>query len=299
MSYQQNETWTINDGNTSYFGKIDVSNVSMINQNGAYYDIFGQNISVVFGLDGKTYDSTMNNIHFGTPAYYTLNAGGLVNLRLGMVGQTTYYVINIKNQSQTTVNLYNSSNIGLNISTIPVNQEVWIYGTYNGSSLTSDPVVTMSDPSCLHGQTLVQTFDGYKPIHKICSGDMVIGQNGELIEVLYNIKFTIPTNRFIKISKDALGYGRPINDMLITHGHPLILNNVEISCEKLLNNKTITEIELDEKQIVYAICTKDRNGIITEGLPVLTWSQADWELIYKKNKILWTRNDSTNLELFD
>lgn len=143
--------------------------------------------------------------------------------------------------------------------------------------------------ACFHPDTLIQTSNGYIPIKNIKSGDQVINQNGKLLEVMYNIKYILPSKKFVKISKNAFGQNLPLNDFLITPGHPLIINGEEIESEKLINNTTIYNVTLDEPVNIYSICTKERTGIITEGLFALTWQNDDWEKNAIKTNIMWIK----------
>jgi hypothetical protein len=204
----------------------------------------------------------------------------------------------------------NNQDISINFFTtsytLPANGSIFIQGNITSTSTTANPApnndrqavtVNVIFPAvcCLHPDTLIQTIDGVKSISSIKSGDIVVKGNGETTQVLFNIKYYVPTKKFIKISRGAFGQDLPINDIFITEGHPLMIDEKEIECEKLLNGHTITKVELDEPINVYAICCDKRNDIMTEGIPIMTWEPIEWETFYKKNKIIWSKaNDSDN-----
>lgn len=178
----------------------------------------------------------------------------------------------------------------INPTTVPPNY-LYISGNWNGSgsyALIDDATMSTS-PCCLHQDTIISTSNGMKKISDVKSGDMVFKQNGDLIEVLYNIKYTIKTNKFVKINKGALGDNLPTNDLFITEGHALLIDDREVECQTMINGDTINEVKLDNRVEVYALCCREKTGIITEGVSVMTWRSDEWEEYCVKNKILWAK----------
>jgi hypothetical protein len=151
--------------------------------------------------------------------------------------------------------------------------------------------LTINDTGCvcLHPETLIRTVDGNKTINSIKSGDYVYKPNGDLLRVEYNIKNLVPTKKFIKLSKGCLENNLPENDLYITAGHPIIINDEEIECQKLVNGTTIEEVELDEKVNVYTICATERTAIMIEGLPILTFEEKEWIETSIKYEIPWIK----------
>jgi hypothetical protein len=163
-----------------------------------------------------------------------------------------------------------------------------IIGNLIKTSLIGAYGASISPQACLHPNTRIKTQNGYTPICSINVNDYVYKANGKEIKVLYNIKFLSKNTDFIKISKGSLGNGLPFNDIHITKGHPLILNNREVLCGTLINNRTIKEIKMESTH-VYAICASKRIGIMTEGIPILTWEKTEFEKFATKNNIVYTK----------
>lgn len=155
---------------------------------------------------------------------------------------------------------------------------------YIGIDTVSYP--TSSIP-CVHPDTKVHTATGLKAISEIRAGDVVLNQKGKHVSVLYNMRF-LPSNTFIRIKKGALNHGlnsgqdrgkgedRPTNDILIRKGHPILYKGREVDPARLVGRLSGIEKEtLEEPVRVWSLCTKDRVFILTEGIPVATWSEED------------------------
>jgi hypothetical protein len=103
------------------------------------------------------------------------------------------------------------------------------------------------------------------------TGDIVINSNGNQITVLKNISGT-QTNKFIKISKNALSPKVPEDDLYITKGHPVLVDGIETPVEKLINGRTIINVTINAPEPVYSLCTRDRVFVNMQGCNVCTWS---------------------------
>lgn len=192
----------------------------------------------------------------------------------------TFY--SVQNGSYTGSGSYSNT---YNVATIIGVLYVSFSGSYNTGSYAFPETAC-----CFHPQTLISTKNGSVPISNIKSGDIVIKENGDELEVMYNIKYVVKTNKFVKISKGALdGASLPNNDLLMTSGHPLIVDGKEVEAGKLVNGSTIVEVELDENVNVYSICANERTGIMVEGVPALTWEPIEWEATQKRLNIQWTK----------
>ncbi len=135
---------------------------------------------------------------------------------------------------------------------------------------------------CIYPTAKIETPFGLVQIKDIRAGDKVKDINGKFINVIYNIKF-VPTSDFICIKKDTFGTNLPFEDLRATGGHPLLKDGKEVTFENLINNCTIIKEKL-ESEFVYALCTEERTFVMTNGIPVCTWSQYDWETTYAKTQ---------------
>ncbi len=120
---------------------------------------------------------------------------------------------------------------------------------------------------------------------------MVLQSNGTTTEVVYCIKHLVPTNKFIKFTKNSLGFNRPSHDLYITSGHPIMFHGVELPCQRFVNRRTIAHVSMNNKTHVYNLCCKSRLPIVMNGVSVLTWSQDEWESISNKKSLSWMKTD--------
>jgi len=141
---------------------------------------------------------------------------------------------------------------------------------------------------CLDENTLVciDLENNYVPIKDIKSGDMVVDYSGNLVPVLFNI-CSGETDKFVKISKDAIGTNKPSRDIYMTKGHPVLTNSGrEFPCQRLINNRTITWNTFDKPHSVYNICTEKRIFIKMENMYVCTWAKDEYEKFIKKYNVV-------------
>jgi hypothetical protein len=137
---------------------------------------------------------------------------------------------------------------------------------------------------CVHEDTHVLTQNGFTKIKDIRSGDIVYDNINNEHKIIHNIKLNI-TNEYVSISKNSLGENKPQNDLLIKECHPLLIDNNEIECQKLVNNSTIRNIITDNKYFIYTLVTEKRVFINMENLYVCTWKVDDWNKYSVENKI--------------
>jgi hypothetical protein len=137
---------------------------------------------------------------------------------------------------------------------------------------------------CVHKDTNVFTNNGHVKIENIRSNNIVFDDHGNEHIVVNNIKLNV-TNEYISIAKDSFGKNKPINDLLIRDGHPLLIDGNEIECQKLINGNNIKRVILDNKDFIYTLVTHDRVFVNMEGLYVCTWQSDEWNTYSKVNKI--------------
>lgn len=255
-------------------------------------EITGQNKCIINTIEYTFTEALGNN--FGFEYTQLPNTFGGVNIRfLNLIGypiSTTSgaYSINspqcfkIINTHTDNINLYALSTT---ITTPPshplsttytgpyiLNTGATIYYYYNPSNKENE-MFTMN-PCCLHGSSLIETIYGLKKIENIQAGDRVKDLNGKFINVVYNIKY-IPTSKYVCIKKNSIGNNIPFMNLYGTCGHPLLIKGKELTFADLVNDNTITNVTIDEDP-VYSLCTEERTYVLTNGLPVCTWSQNEW-----------------------
>lgn len=238
------ETLTLNGGPSSTFIFIATGA-----QNAVNFSFQGTPDSVITLTGGATY----NNVYWVSPGKVNIE---LVNFYGNILAEGN---INYLGAGTTS----NGSVISLDTTDSPA------------ITISSSTTINSASSACLHPNTIIKTKRGNIPIKEIHSGDFVIDQFGNPIEVLYNIKLA-PMNNWVKISKNALGNNIPENDLYITHQHPIIVNNKYIYPVNLINNDTIYEIILPPENM-YSICTDNQYFALAEGMNVSTWRESDFE----------------------
>ena len=143
-------------------------------------------------------------------------------------------------------------------------------------------------PFSLHPNTSVQTTNGAKLIKDIKAGDFVYRDNGETIQILYNIKYIVQVKKFILFTVGSLGNNLPTANMYVTPGHLIMYNGVLTSCQQMINGTTIGEIELDNVN-VHALCTREQVNVKINGIPVSAWAEHDWNQYTAANKFPWVK----------
>ena len=187
------------------------------------------------------------------------------------------------NTSQATVNFYLTSS-----APDPALVNTVYYTQYYTAGTTFNYVTGEMPVICLDENTLVciDLENNYVPIKDIKSGDMVVNYSGNLVPVLFNI-CSGETDKFVKISKNAIGTNKPNRDIYITKGHPVLTNGGrEFSCQSLINNRTVSWHTFDKSRSVYNICTEKRIFIKMENMYVCTWAKDEYEKFIKKYNVV-------------
>jgi hypothetical protein len=120
---------------------------------------------------------------------------------------------------------------------------------------------------CIHADMIIDSIS--KPISKC---DHIDDKNFSRILTLgYE-------SNFICIKKDSLGNGLPTNDLMLTRGHPIILNGKEVECETLVNGDTIINVNIGIPVKIYGIefLNNDRKSIKMHGVDVMQWGDRDF-----------------------
>ena len=130
---------------------------------------------------------------------------------------------------------------------------------------------------CFLAGTRVLTPDGEVPVEALRKGDLVVTESGVAREVRWIGTTTIKRNGDlpfgaevlpIRISKGALGRGRPYRDLYLSPAHMLHLDGVLIPVGDLVNGMNITAADIDADEFVYYHVALDRHDVLmAEGAP--------------------------------
>lgn len=190
-------------------------------------------------------------------------------------------------------------NSSIVVQTLVLNQgeDTWLLWNGNDSRFSNQPC-------CVHPDTKVLTKNGSVKISEIKKGDIIMGYDkesknkvgneidsgisGREVEVISNIR-CVPSKDFIEIPIASLGNNQPREKLLIRAGHPILVNGKEIDPKKLLNKKlNISKKKLEKPVSVWTICTKERDFVYMNGVPVCTWNYEDWKQHAEKKTIVYT-----------
>lgn len=139
---------------------------------------------------------------------------------------------------------------------------------------------------CLHPDTIVITERGHIPIKDVRKGNMVCTADNRLITVINNIISYPPTDTFIKVLKGAIADGVPNTDVLITEGHPIVIEGKEVLPETLICQGKCEKVRLDNKVLTYSICTEERIPVLMNNLEVITWAQNELGHFLSSNSVM-------------
>jgi hypothetical protein len=166
--------------------------------------------------------------------------------------------------------------------------------------LKVDPLISVYDEliqcatTCILPGAFIETVNGPKLIEGIVSGDHVINEFGKSIEVLHNIKFGPDKKMVVSFDVGSLSNNLPKDKLSITYGHPIKLpindgkfSEKEHLVQDLVNGEGI-EMNHVNVDCTYALMTDTRDFVLTNGVPVATWSEDGFQEMcdnYKKRNI--------------
>ena len=191
----------------------------------------------------------------------------------------------------------NGTNVGIYTGTTGISdQNAWQpLGEYNNQQISHitfsiddnwDIQILDSPTICLHGSTQITTPTGTTPIACIKSGTQICDAHGNPMTVLCVI-VSDPVDTFVQIQANALGTNVPSTDIMITHGHSVVIDGKEVDCADLVNGTTIRTVRLDYMVSVYSLCTHDRTTCLVSGVEVVCWKLSDWRRYALSRDINW------------
>lgn len=133
---------------------------------------------------------------------------------------------------------------------------------------------------CFAAGTLIATPEGEVAVEKLQIGDNILTASGETVSVKWLGRHTVSnasaaSNRQpVCIRAGALGYGKPHQDLVVTAGHGLVVDDLVINASALVNGNTIDYMpwsELDELTTYYHIETDNHEVIIANGIEAETY----------------------------
>lgn len=155
---------------------------------------------------------------------------------------------------------------------------------YNNVLEVGGPNLWSSVVCCIHPDMNVRTLKGFVPIKEVKSGDVVYDIKGKEIEVISNIKYSVPSTEFFKVKHSQIGKNIPNSDLLLTRGHSILHKMKIFNIEDMESELTITK-----PTIVHNLCTKNQEFIDIEGMFVSTCSEKYFENFSEKHAIIFEK----------
>jgi hypothetical protein len=142
-----------------------------------------------------------------------------------------------------------------------------------------DPIVTDSErcrTTCILPGATVLTPSGKKLIDDIRAGDIVVDEHGNHIKVIHNIRSGPNKKKVITFKRGCFGIRKPDQNLSITSNHPIKRLGKEVLVENCVNNHSIRS-KSTQVSHTFTLMTEKKSFVMTNGIPVATYSQADFE----------------------
>ncbi len=145
------------------------------------------------------------------------------------------------------------------------------------SNIVARDFATCTTICILPGATVL-TPNGKKLIDDIRAGDVVIDENGNHVTVTHNIRSGPSKRKVVRFDKGCFGSQKPDAPITITTGHPIKRrpNTKEAVVESYINHGLI-QSRFMKLSHTFTLMTKQRCFVMTNGIPVATYSEADFE----------------------
>ena len=135
--------------------------------------------------------------------------------------------------------------------------------------------------NCFARGTQIKTPSGTTPVEELRIGDEILSHKGRRVPVRWIGRQTMST-RFrpaerlmpVRVKAGALGGGLPIQDLVLTADHALLIDGLLVNAGALVNGETIDYVplgELGDSYTVYHVETENHDVILAEGVPAETF----------------------------
>jgi hypothetical protein len=179
-------------------------------------------------------------------------------------------------------------------------------GVFCSGGNTGNPTNNNNQVVCYAKGTKINTPNGYIPIEDLKLGDRVtingrIENTGFCSEketsrpIIWLSKFRINTRSRdacpIRIKAGALGENTPFEDLYVSPGHRIIVDNKILQAKYLINETTITQEFQDESVTYYHVELQCHYSIVANGVKAESYYDINTRHLFEKSKKLVARNN--------
>ncbi|MBF7052347.1 Hint domain-containing protein [Halomonas sp. KAO] len=159
----------------------------------------------------------------------------------------------------------------------------WVNGRSNSdinNDLANEGFTFPGEPVCFAAGTLIATPEGETTVETLAIGDSILTASGETVAVKWigrqSLRPVAAGEKFqaVRVSQGALGDNIPSQDLTLTAGHGLIIDDLVINAGVLVNHDTIRFVPSQELPAIvtyYHVETENHEVIIANGTPAETY----------------------------
>lgn len=159
----------------------------------------------------------------------------------------------------------------------------WVDGRSDSEindDLASNGFTFPGDPVCFAAGTMIATPDGETAVETLAIGDSILTASGDTVAVKWigrqSLRPVAANEKFqaVRVAQGALGNGLPHQDLTLTAGHGLIIDDVVINAGVLVNGSTIDYVsahELPSMVTYYHVETDNHEVILANGTEAETY----------------------------
>jgi hypothetical protein len=169
-----------------------------------------------------------------------------------------------------------------------------------GDFTTNEFVVTNVDGGaelttlCFCVNTLIETPTGARPVQDLVAGDLVVTVSGAVRPIAWVGTGAVLATRGrrsaatpVIVRKGALGDNVPYQDLRVTKGHSLYLDDVLIPVEFLVNHKTILRDDRAQEVEIYHVELDSHDVLIANGAPAESYRDDGNRWLFQNANVGW------------
>lgn len=235
-------------------------------------------IFIAFGADGSVYPGSSLTVNNNTIVNDQNNSGN-VALHNFVNSPTLFFT--------------NNSVYGLTQSQLTTGGPVDVSGT---TFLTTEPTISDAPPFsiCFCAGTSITTPAGEVPIERLAIGDQVLTHSGAVRPIVWiGIGRVLATRGRrsaatpVIVRKGALAHNVPHQDLRVTKGHSLYMDNVLIPVEYLVNHRSILWDDHAQEVTIYHIELESHDVLVAEGAPAESYRDDGNRWLFQISNPRW------------